>query len=219
MFGLVLEDLKVRGLYTRPTTTRINGDGRMEMIDQLSVRPDYDGRMSTQHAIARFLVPHLAKTGWALFMDGDMMVKGNLGQLFETLDPRFAVYCVKHNYEPVNSTKMDGQEQVRYNRKNWSSFAIFNCEHPANKTLTVEMVNTMPGRDLHRFCWLDDDEIGELAQEWNYLVGHSDKSLEPKVIHWTEGCPDMAGYEAAEYADDWRLMLDQWARGPLSLPG
>ena len=58
VFGLVLSDLQARGLYTRPTKIRTNSDGRFEMVDELSIRPDYDGRVSTQHAIARFLVPH-----------------------------------------------------------------------------------------------------------------------------------------------------------------
>jgi hypothetical protein len=48
---------------------------------------------------------------------------------------------------------------------------LFNCDHPSNKKLTVEMINTLPGRDLHRFCWLEDDEIGELDPGWNWLVG------------------------------------------------
>lgn len=213
--GLVLSDLQARGLYTRPTRMRTNGDGRFEMIDELSIRPDYDGRVSTQHAVARFLVPYLAKSGWALFMDGDMLVRGNLGQLFEALDRKHAVYCVKHRHEPQAKTKMDGQEQTRYARKNWSSFVIFNCDHPANKALSVEMVNTMPGRDLHRFCWLDDDEIGELDPGWNFLIGHTDPAIEPKVIHFTDGVPDMPGYENVSYADDWRIALDDWARGTL----
>lgn len=219
VYGLVLSDLIARGLYTRPTRTRTNADGRFEMVDVLSIRPDYDGRVSTQHAIARFLVPRLAKSGWAVFMDGDMLVRGSLAQLVPTLDPKFAAYCVKHNHDPQARTKMDGQVQTRYSRKNWSSLVAFNCDHPANKSLSVEMVNTMPGRDLHRFCWLNDDEIGELGPEWNFLVGHTDAAVEPKVVHFTDGVPDMPGYENVPYADQWRLTLDDWARGLMSLPG
>jgi lipopolysaccharide biosynthesis glycosyltransferase len=211
--GVVLADLQKLGFYTRPTTTRVNGDGRLEMIDLLSVRPDYDGRISTQHAIARFLVPHLAGSGWALFMDGDMLVRGNVGKLFETLNSKYAVYCVKHRHEPLAATKMDGQAQTRYARKNWSSFLIFNCEHPANAALTVELVNTLPGRDLHALCWLKDEQIGELAPEWNFLVGHSDPTIDPKVVHFTSGTPDMAGYENQPHADAWRSALIAWARG------
>ncbi len=210
VYGLVLNDLVRRGLYMRPTEIRPSAADRPVMWDVIS-----DAPMSTQHANARFLVPHLAGHGWALFMDGDMLVRDNLARVFEGLDSSKAVYCVKHRYEPPPGIKMDGQEQTRYARKNWSSFLIFNCDHEANRKLTVPMVNAVPGRDLHRFCWLNDDEIGELGPEYNFLVGHSSLSVEPRVVHFTEGLPDMAGYENVEYADEWRSERDEWARGPL----
>src|SRR5690606_8943360 len=151
--------------------------------------------MATEFAISRFLVPHLAKKvhgvrgGWAMFQDCDMLNRGNVVEAFNQLDPSKAVMCVKHNHNPPEGTKMDGQEQLRYARKNWSSVMFFNLDHPSNSKLTVELVNTVPGRDLHRFCWLQDDEIGELGPEWNFLVGHSDPSIDPKIVHHTEGSP------------------------------
>lgn len=204
--GLVLSDLQQAGLYTRPLEYRASAADRPVMWDVIS-----DAPMSTQHANARFLVPHLAKEGWALFMDGDMMVRANLNQVFEGLDRSKAVYCVQHRHEPEPGVKMDGQYQTRYARKNWTSFIIFNCDHPSNRKLTVEAVNTLPGRDLHRLCWLDDNEIGALDPCWNFLVGHTDPSIEPKVVHWTDGVPSMAGYENAPYADEWRAQLMRWA--------
>ena len=106
---------------------------------------------------------------------------------------------------------MDGQIQTIYARKNWSSVMAFNCNHPSNKALTVEMVNTLPGRDLHRFCWLQDDEIGELEPEWNYLVGHTKTKDEPKIVHWTDGGPWLEAFREAEYADEWWDELERWA--------
>lgn len=210
--GLILGDLVQQGLYTRPTTTKLNGEGRVEMVDSLSARSDYDGRIATQHANARFLVPCLARSGWALFMDGDMLVRGNLARMFEKLDPAKAVYCVKHRHEPISGTKMDGQVQTRYSRKNWSSFIVFNCDHPANKALTLDLINSVPGRDLHALCWLqDEDLIGELPVTYNWLAGHSDASVNPIVVHHTDGVPDMPGYEDAPYADEWRAELLRWA--------
>jgi lipopolysaccharide biosynthesis glycosyltransferase len=211
--GLVLEELQSRNFYRRPMSTRVNSEGRLEMIDNLSIRADYDGRISTQHAIARFLVPKLAGYGWALFMDGDMLVRSEMGSLFRDLDGRYAVYCVKHNHVPTSTVKMDGQEQTQYSRKNWSSFMIFNCKHKSNKKLTYEIINSLPGRDLHRFCWLEDDEIGELGPEWNFLVGHSDPNIDPKIVHFTDGVPDMPGYEDVPYAGEWRNELKRWALG------
>lgn len=204
--GLVLDELKESGLYRRPTEHRAAAADRPIMWDVIS-----DAPMSTEHANARFLVPAIALSGWALFMDGDVLVRSNLARLFHSLDPAKALYCVKHNYAPQNTVKMDGQTQTAYSRKNWSSFMVFNVDHPANRKLTPELVNTVPGRDLHRFCWLEDDQIGELGVEWNWLVRHSPKIDSPKVVHFTEGCPDMRGYEKDPYADEWRAELTAWA--------
>lgn len=200
--GIVLDDLVQKGSYSRPTTYE---DG--QLWDVISEAP-----MSTEFAISRFFTPLLAKTGWALFMDCDFLVRTSLCRLFESLDPKYAVYCVKHNHMPEGITKMDGMTQTRYARKNWSSFCVFNCDHPANKNLTVSVLNRWPGRDLHAFKWLSDDEIGELGVEWNYLVGVTKSLIEPKCVHFTLGTPDMPGYENSAYADEWRAVLADWAR-------
>ncbi len=98
---------------------------------------------------------------------------------------------------------MDGQEQTRYQRKNWSSVMLFHCGHPANRTLSMHLVNTVPGRDLHRFCWLEDELIGSLPARWNLLVGHSAYDEQAALVHFTEGVPDMPGYEHQPYSDEW----------------
>ena len=77
---------------------------------------------------------------------------------------------VKRSHVPVERTKMDGQAQTIYNRKNWSSVCLWNLGHPANSKLTVEMVNRS-GTRLKRICWLEDAEIGECPLKWNYLAG------------------------------------------------
>lgn len=200
--AIALSDLIKRGLYTRPTEVR---DGRL--WDVISGAP-----MATEHANARFLTPRLAKEGWALFMDGDMLVRDDLAPLFDSLDPAHAVYCVKHVHTPEPGVKMDGQIQTRYARKNWSSFMILNCDHPANRALTIDLVNTAPGRDLHRFCWLEsDDLIGELPATYNYLVGHTQGVDDPVVVHFTDGVPDMRGWEDQPFADEWRRELRRFA--------
>lgn len=195
--GLVLRDLQNRGLYTRQTEYRLTAEKPI-MWDTIS-----DAPMATEFAISRFLVPALAQRGWALFMDCDMMALADIGKLFHSLDQSKAVHCVKHVHEPTSTTKMDGQLQTFYARKNWSSFMAINCEHPANKALTLEVVNTLPGRDLHRFCWLKDDQIGELDPAWNFLVGHSDPTIQPKVIHWTNGGPWFRECADTPFADVW----------------
>lgn len=217
--GVVLSRLRDSGLYARETRTKMNGDGRPHLIDVPSIRDDYDGSISTEHANARFFVPEVIRRrnngwypgGWALFIDCDVIVRGPLDQIFAMADSSKAIMCVHHDYRPAETRKMDGQLQTQYARKNQSSVMLINVDHPANKSLTVEMLNTLPGRDLHRFCWCDDDEIGELPPEWNYLVGVSKlpEGREPKLVHFTRGLPDMAGYENQEYADEWRSLVPQ----------
>lgn len=200
--GVVLDELKSKGLYRRPTERRDE-----KLWDCISEAP-----MSTEFAISRFLVPHLAGSqGWALFLDCDVLSRSNVLRILDHADPAKAVMVVKHDHVPASSVKMDGQEQTRYARKNWSSVMLFNLEHVSNVNLTVDLVNSVPGRDLHRFCWLKDEEIGELPAEWNFLVGHTDPKVNPKIVHFTEGGPWMAGYEDVPFADEWRGERNRWA--------
>lgn len=197
--GLELVALQEQGLYTRPTKW-VDG----QLFDVISDHP-----MATEFAISRFLTPLLARSGWALFMDCDMLVNTDIVRLFNLADPAYAVMCVKHKHTPASSVKMLGVSQSSYPRKNWSSVCLFNCDHPSNQKLTLEMVNSVPGRDLHAFCWLDDDEIGGLPSSYNFLVGYDtvEESNPPKIIHFTEGTPDMPGYENCQFSGMWRSEL------------
>lgn len=208
---LALPELAQCGLYYRPTETR---DGKL--WDVISEAP-----MSTEFAISRFLTPILAPNGWALFMDCDILAVDDIAGLFNSADPSKAVMCVKHYYQPENSIKMDGQEQTRYARKNWSSVMLFNTEHPSNSALTVEMVNTLPGRDLHRFCWLKDEEIGELSPRWNHLVGVSKNTGHaPGLIHYTNGGPWFGPeFRNVPYARAWLEARREWLAEDTFAPG
>ncbi len=84
---------------------------------------------------------------------------------------------------------MDGVIQTRYKRKNWSSLMLIN---PSKcRGLTPYVINNQTGNWLHSMCWIEDDLIGELPEEWNWLDRWSSPDLEPKVIHYTLGTPDM----------------------------
>lgn len=213
VYGLLLGDLIRLGLYTRPIEYRPSAADKPVMWDVVS-----DAPQSTEHANARFFIGLIAQKGWALFVDGDVMFRGNVARLFEQLDNSKAIYCVHHQHEPTESVKMDGQVQARYSRKNWSSVLAVNTAHSANKPLfDLKFLNSTPGRDLHRFCWIDDEGlIGELPAVWNHLVGYSDPSQCATVAHFTQGCCDMPGFENQPYCDEWRKARDDWARGPLS---
>lgn len=203
---LMLDHCQRVGAYRRPTERR---DGRL--WDVISGAP-----MATEFAISRFLIPHFAgRNGWALFVDCDVMFRADPHDLFDLADERYAVMCVKHSHVPRESTKMDGQAQLAYPRKNWSSVMLLNLGHSAMRDgLTVETVNTLPGRDLHGFRWLADRLIGELPSRWNHLVGVDEPREDAACVHFTLGVPSMPGYESCEYADEWRswLRLSQKAR-------
>jgi len=177
---LMLKPLRSEGLYTRDHVTRAG-----QTWDEISMAP-----MSTEFAISRFLVPHLQGSGWCLFAECDMLALADIAELFALAKKRYAVMCVKHVYRPKGLPKMDAQLQTRYPCKNWSSLMLINASHPAHQRLTVEMVNTLPGRELHSFCWLERDDIGELPAEWNHLVGEEHQAAAPKLLHFTNGTPE-----------------------------
>jgi len=188
------EELRERGLYRRPVERRND-----QLWDPISEAP-----MSTEFAITRFLATHLAGPDWAVFCDCDFLWRADITKLFELAERRYALMCVHHLHKPDETAKMDGKLQTRYQRKNWSSLMLVNGSHPANCDLTLDMVNTLPGRDLHRFCWLEDDQIGELPAEWNWLEGITSSEIEPKAVHFTRGGPWFENFKNVQYADDWR---------------
>lgn len=192
---LNIRNLQQCGLLDRPVELR-NG----KLWDIIS-----DAPQSTEFAIARFATPILAQTGWALFADCDTVFLDDVNKIMDVADDRYAVMCVKHAPDlHTQSVKMDGQLQTRYPRKNWSSVMLFNCDHPANRRLTVGHLNDMPGRDLHRFFWLHDNEIGELAQEWNWLVNvHEMAPSRPKIAHFTLGGPWLPDWKTVAHDSLW----------------
>jgi hypothetical protein len=181
-----------------------------QMIDGVDAKP-----FSTDFSFTRFMVPHLM--GFAdelcLFMDPDMLVRCDIAEIAALCTGDKAVWCVQHKHTPSETVKMDGIAQTQYLRKNWSSFVAWNPSR--NQFLTPKRVSELPGSYLHAFTWLKDEEIGELPETYNWLEGWSDPMMNPKVVHFTRGTPDFAGYENAPYADEWRKMWK--TRGPSEL--
>lgn len=204
-------DLRACGAFARPWMI----DGATgDFTDLIDGKP-----FTTEFSHTRFLVPSLmGYKGWALFIDADMLFLSDVEKLFALAEPRYAIQCVKHMHQPQqNAMKMDGRLQLQYNRKNWSSFVLWNCSHPANKKLTAERVNFMKGRDLHAFAWLRDDEIGALPFTYNYISGVSPKLARergnmPDVIHYTEGGPWFETCKEVPYAQTWLDEYEDWQR-------
>ena len=176
--------LRELGLYTRPL----------------------DAGASTEFSLTRFLTPYLAaQRGWVIFCDCDFLFTTDIRNVLEGLDPTKAVYCVQHDYVPAHQVKMDGKRQATYPRKNWSSFMIFNCDHPDVRALTPAVVNSVTPAYLHRFEWVaDDDAIGSLEIDWNFLEGeYAMPRTTPRVIHYTNGGPWFEQWQNCDYADLW----------------
>ena len=191
------DKLRERGLYTRPA----------------------DEPAATQFAFTRFLVPHLCNyKGTALFVDCDFLFTQDIANLLRYVQAeqakanpfQFSVGCVKHDYTPKASIKMDGQPQVNYPRKNWSSLMLFN--NPQCKTLTPDYVNESSPQALHRFAWTPDAQIMGLPQEWNWLEGEYDwpkvqgEQPPPAAIHFTNGGPWHYNHKAVRFGDYWTHM-------------
>lgn len=191
---LSLAHLVASGLYTRPTERR---DG--QLWDVLSNAP-----MSTEHAIARFWVPALTeRQGWGLFVDGDVLFRDDVAKLLALADERYAIQVVQHPPQLGTAQKKAGHAQTLYQRKNWSSVMLWNCAHPAHDALTPDVLNTWPGRDLHRFAWLADELIGALPPRWNWLAKVSAPDPDPAIVHFTLGMPYLLDHRQDPYADEW----------------
>jgi hypothetical protein len=158
---------------------------------------------STEFSFSRFLTPYLRNyEGWAIFMDCDVVVRADIAELWALRDERYAVQCVKHDHQPTSTVKFLGEQQTRYEKKNWTSVMLMNCARCT--ALTPEYVNTASGLDLHQFKWLkSDDEIGALPRDWNFLVEYYKHDEAAKLVHYTEGGPYYEATRHVDFANDW----------------
>jgi lipopolysaccharide biosynthesis glycosyltransferase len=170
---------------------------------------NFDGQQDGTNAFiySRFLVPYLCGyEGFALFVDGDMVVLEDIAKLWELRDPSKALQVVKHDYKTKNPRKYIGtpmeSDNLDYPGKNRSSVMLFNCAHPKNRRLTKELVGEAGGQFLHRFSWLSDEDIGELPPQWNALALEQDLSC-ASLIHYTCGIPAFDHYQHSDGADHW----------------
>jgi hypothetical protein len=193
---------------------------RFTPLNLASLKPVFDrerlATQSTEFSFSRFLTPYLSDyRGWSLFMDCDMLVRGDLAEIFARRDERYAVMVCQHDYAPADEVKFLNNRQSRYAKKNWSSVMLFN--NAECRALTPDYVNQASGLDLHQFRWLDDEaRIGALPLEWNWLVGEYPHNPDARIAHFTRGGPYFADYADADYAEEWRAASARanWAGQP-----
>jgi hypothetical protein len=138
----------------------------------------------TPFSYSRFLVPYLTGyRGWALFLDVDMLARADIACLFDLADPRHAVMVVK--------------SRLRFE---WASVMLFNCGHPDNRTLTPAWLDRVSAP--HQIAWTE--AVGELAPEWNHLVGYDRPEPDAKLVHFTQGVPCFPETAASEHGSAWR---------------
>ena len=159
---------------------------------------------SNHFIYTRFLVPHLMEyTGWAIFIDGDMIVRDDITKLWDLRNPYNDVLVVKHDYQTKMTEKYLGAKNENYPRKNWSSVILWNCNSFPNRKLTPEFVQKATGAELHRFTWLEDSRIGELPKEWNWLPDEYGSNLDAKLLHYTLGTPCFHDFADTPQSAEW----------------
>jgi hypothetical protein len=85
---LVTPQLEVQGLYWR----------------------ERNPKQSTAFSFTRFLVPHLmGYQGWAIFVDCDMLCRGDIAELWAQRDDSLALLCVQHEHQPTETQKFLGE--------------------------------------------------------------------------------------------------------------
>lgn len=175
---------------------------------------------SNHFIYSRFLVPHLMNySGWAIFIDGDMILREDITELWKLRDESKAVMVVKHDYKTKMVEKYLGSKNEDYPCKNWSSVILWNCKHPKNSSLIPSFIQAATGATLHRFTWLSDDLIGELPKEWNWLDIEYEPNDDAKLVHYTLGTPSFHEFATSPMGSEWhreRILTDYCLQHDLS---
>ena len=159
---------------------------------------------SNQFIYSRFLVPHLMNyTGHAIFIDGDMIIRSDIVELWDLRELNKDVQVVKHNYKTKMKEKYLGSKNEDYPRKNWSSVILWNCNSFPNRKLTPSFIQQATGAELHRFTWLEDQRIGELPPEWNWLPDEYGPNPDAKLLHYTLGTPCFHEFADTPQGNEW----------------
>ena len=170
---------------------------------------------SNHFTTLRFLVPWLMDyKGVALFCDGsDMVATGDLCELIKLADPRYAVQVVKHNYKTKFPRKYRGTtmecDNADYHRKQWASVMLMNCSHSSWRGVGPHFVQNTPVLEMLQLRFLDDNAIGDLPMEWNWLADEMGSNTKAKILHYTAGIPAFDAHKNAPMSYTWRYYRNQ----------
>ena len=133
------------------------------ILDKLPIKR----RGLTEFSFSRFLVPWLCDyRGAAIFMDADIVVTGDIGELIDQADGISAVQVM--------------QEQPKFE---WSSVMLFNCAKC--ELLTPQYIDD----ESHPLLSLEWGKVGRFSKEWNFCVGYNGTADHAKFLHYTQGIP------------------------------
>jgi len=136
----------------------------------------------TEFTYSRFLVPYLCGfEGPALFLDADMVMRGDIAELFYHFDPSVAVQVNK--------------EQPAFE---WASAMLFNCGKC--QTLTPEYIADA-SHPMFDFAWAES--VGSFPKEFNHCVRYAEPNPQAKLFHYTEGLPCWKETSGAEEDVHW----------------
>lgn len=152
----------------------------------------------TEFTFSRFLVPYLCGfQGIGLFLDADMVVTGDIAELFAHADGLSAVQVNK--------------KQAKFE---WASAMLFNCARCC--VLKPEFVQD-PHNGLFDFSWADG--VGEFPEEWNKCVAYASPGLDAKLYHFTKGLPvwreTRGNVEDTAYHEAYRHMVSTCSHAEL----
>lgn len=136
------------------------------IIEQLPIKR----RGLTDFTFSRFLVPYLCNyTGHALFLDADMVVTGDIAELFANVS----------HFDHMVRIQSD---QARFE---WASAMLFNCYRCHD--LTPQFIDD-ESNVLFDFKWCGESEVGLIPKKWNHCVGYAE-SASANLYHYTQGLP------------------------------
>jgi hypothetical protein len=84
-----------------------------------------------------------------------------------------------------------------------STLILCNFSHTNHKILIPDFVAQQTGKFLHRFSWLENKEIGELAMSWNWLAIEYPMNNDAHLIHYTLVAPCFEDYKDSDISSEW----------------